>query len=454
MDEYVVIQQLMNLYCFDMTRYRYMTPNGEYHTVKLPYDETLIYEHLEGKKTVCVYARERNTIFHTFDVDESDPVKVHLVIDKLVGIGIPRDKIYVSTSGNKGYHIDLFFDAPVWKSDVEGVFNYVVRDPVIAAIRMECKPGRKGAIKIPLGINFKTGRRCWYVDRDTLEPIERNDYVFEIQKMSAADFAQIAYICNKEKKKEDILLAKANPRKPQKPRKFVARNEPTITAPGQRHDKMLQKAVWLRAVGGEADDIYEELIRWVKRQDPSMIGSSWKEIDDDASRIAIDVAKQYEVKTKQKKNMVHRTDEISRSDMETVISAPTKTARKAAFLICAYCRAFGVCSMGYDRMAQILGVTYQTAFNAVKALIECGVIEKKKVGGVTYSDGKPVLVANEYAWSIKQIDGGIKFAVSEVSSDFLRVYYRALCDVFERQILEKRLTRSELEEVKMLGELK
>lgn len=449
MEEYVVVQQLMNLYCFDMTRYRYMTPDGKYHTVKEAYGETEIFEHLDGKKTMCVYARERNTIFHTFDIDEADPGKVHLVIEKLKKLGIPSDMIYVSISGNKGYHIDLFFDAPVWKSDAEGIFNYIMRDPEIVKIKMECKPGRNGAIKIPLGINFKTGRRCWYVNQETLEPIERYDYVFEIQKMSAADFAQIAYICNKEKKKDDILLAKASPRRPQKQRKFEARNEPTITALGQRHDKMLQKAVWLRAVGGDADDIYEELIKWINRQDPSLIGSSWKEIDDDASRIARDVARRYEVKAKQKNNIVRRTDEINRNDMEVILAAPTKTARKAAFLICAYCRAFGVCSMGYDRMAQILGVTYQTAFNAVKALIECGAIEKKKVGGVAYSDGKPVLIANEYIWKEKQIDGGIKFTISDVSSDFLRVYYSALCDTFEQDILEKRLTRSELEESKI-----
>lgn len=448
MDEYMVVQQLMNLYCFDMMRYRYMTKDGKYHTVKAPYDERLVFEHLAGEKTMCVYARERNTVFETFDIDESDQENVRLLIEKLESCGISRDKVYVSTSGNKGYHVDIFFDAPVWKSDVENFYNYLISDPEIAKIRMESKPGRNGAIKVPLGINFRTGRRCWYLDRETLEPIERTDYVFEIEKICAEDFAQIVYICNKEKKKADIMRAKASPCKVHRPKKFVARNEPTVMAPGQRHDKMLKKAVWLRAVGGDADEIYDELIKWVNRQDPSLIGSSWKEIEDDACRIANDVAKHYEVKAKQKREFSHAAQAISREDMEIILGAPTKTARKAAFLICAYCRAFGMCSMGYDRMAQVLGVTYQTAFNAVKVLIECGVIEKKKVGGVAYSDGKPVLVANEYAWITKQSDGGIRFTISEVSSDFMRVYYRALCDIFDQDILEKRLTRSELEELK------
>lgn len=458
MDEYVVIQQLLNLYCFDMTRYRYMSPDGKYHTMKIPYDETVLFEHLDGKKTVCVYAKEKNTIFHCFDVDEPDPDKIHKLVNKLVGCGIQRDFIYVSTSGNKGYHVEIFFDRPVWKSLAENFFNYLMRDPEIASIKMECKPGRNGAIKLPLGINFKTGRRCWYVDQDTLAPIESMDYIFCVQKMSAEDFEQIVYICNKEKKIEDIELAKQKTIKRTKPRKIPLRNEPVITALGQRHDKMLQKAVWLRCVGGEAEDIFEELINWVNRQDMSLIGSNWKEIEEDAYRMANDVVKHYEPKVTMRKHSVRHSQKLDRTDIQIILNAPTRSARKVAFLICASIKVFGVCSIGYDRIAQILGITTPTAFNSVKALIESGVVRKRKTGGVIYTDGEPRLVANEYVlcddlpvYESINIKCECPVSMGEINSSFNDNYYGALMKMCDADTLSKYMTKSELEECMKYG---
>ena len=454
MEKIIIIQQLQNLYCFDMTRYRYMSPDGQYHTLKATYDETELFEHLEGKKTICVYARERNTIFQCFDVDESDPESIHKLIAKLVESGIPEDFIYISTSGNKGYHVEIFFDEPVWKSDVENFYNCLCRDPEIAKIKMECKPGRNGAIKLPLGINFKTGRRCWYVDRNTLEPIESLDYVFCIQKMSAVEFCKVVYECNKKRKVADIQQAKKNAgTRKASPKKYGIRNEPRITSPGQRHDKMLQRAVWLRTIGGEADDIYEELMNWISRQDPALINSTWKEIEDDAERIARDVVRKYEVKAVQRKKFGGGQQKLDQRDIAIILNAPTKTARKAAFLVCASCKVYGSCSLGYERISQILGVTYQTAFNAIKALISSGVIEKKKVGGIVYSDGEPRLLPNEYvlgssipSYEPIEVSDGFQLSLQEMCASFNEYYYGMLGKMCKKEDLVKHFTKSELEE--------
>jgi len=458
-DEIIVIQQLQNLYCFDMTRYRYMTSDGQYHSVKIPFDETELFEHLDGKKTLCVYARQRNTIFQCFDVDESNPEHIHVLVRKLVESGIPEEYIYISISGNKGYHVEIFFDGPVWKSDVENFYNCLRRDPEIAKIKMECKPGRNGAIKLPLGINFRTGRRCWYVDRDTLEPIESMDYVFSIQKMSAAEFCKVVHECNKQRKVADIMLAKKNAGKQKnKQKKYSVRNEPVITAPGQRHDKMLQRAVWLRTMGGEADDIYEELMNWIERQDPSLITSSWKEIEDDAERIAHDVVCKYEVKAVQRRKFSCGQQKLDKRDIEIILNEPTKTARKAAFLVCASCKVYGSCGLGYEKISQILGVTYQTAFNAIKALIKNGIIEKKKVGGIVYTDGEPRLLANEYVlcdnipiYDPIEITSDFQVSLREMCTSFNEYYYKTLAKMCHEKDLAKYLTRSELEECRKVS---
>lgn len=460
MEQFLIVKQLMSLYCFNTYKYSYMYPTesgGSYATTSTPLDESVMFEHLNGVRTVAVYARDRNTIFHCYDVDEANPEHVHLLIDKLVSEGIPREKIYVSTSGNKGYHVEYFFDQPVWKSLIENFYNYIRRDPEIAEIKMECRPIRNTTIKIPLGINFKTGRRCWYVDPDTLEPIEDMDYVFQIQRISAEDFGAIVLRCNKQAKVEDIAKAKvtaasASSRR-RKPRRKVFKSEtaPVMTESGQRHELMRKRAVWLRVVGGDEDEIYDDLIRWVERQDPELIGSSMDEIERDARELAASAVRKYDVVVPEKQIMtVRRKPEITARDMRVILAAPTKNARRVAMLICAFCKVYGKCCLGFERIAQIVGVTYKTAYNAVNTLIEYGIVEKKKTGGVVYVHGNPVLQPNEYAMVTDigimgeyDVFGSMPVQIDRVRDDFDHFYYGAIAKMCSDDTIRKCLVRSE-----------
>ena len=455
MDEYLIVKRLMDLYCFNTYRYGYMYPGG-YRSNVQNLDETVLYAHLSGEKTVCVYARERNTMFQCYDVDESDPEHVRALIDKLAAEGIPRERIYVSMSGNKGYHVEYFFDEPVWKSRIENFFDYIRRDPVIGGIKMECRPIRKLTIKIPLGVNFKTGRRCWYVDRETLEPIEDPGYVFKIERIEARKFAEIVKRCNTAAKIEDIALAKAAMAKGSGHSKRVAKKygrgtEPTITGSGQRHEMMLKKAVWLRSIGGDEEDIYCELMNWVRRQDMTLIRSGMSEIENDARRIAVDVVRKYEVRTPTKQLVVKRGPAaIEATDMRVILAGKNRNERKVAMLVCAFCKAYGKCSLGYERIAKIIGVTYKTAYNAVQGLMEAGIIEKKKTGGIAYNHGSPVLQANEYVMATGmpvgvscEVFGRVPIDMERVTDGFDRFYYGAIARMCGEDAIENCLTKNE-----------
>lgn len=399
MEQFLIAQRLINLYCFNRIGYAVMDQGGEYHTSNGVLDDSVVFDHLDGKLALSVSARERNTSFLCFDVDERDPDHIRRLVDKLEAEGIPRDEIYISDSGNKGYHVDIFFDVPVWKSIAENFFKYIRRDPEIARIRMECKPIRRSKIKIPLGINFKTGRRCWYVDRETLEPIEDFEYIFNIQRIPASMFQAIVLRCNKIVKAEDIAKAKSSPqikREKTRRKEFVNFNEPKITEQGQRHELMLKKAVWLRTIGGDEEEIYDELIRWIERQDMSLIGSSRSDIEHDARYIARDVVRKYDVKTPTKQYIRSCKSVLTPDDIYVIRSIKKKNARKIALLICAYCRVYGKCRVSYEQMAKIIGVTTKTANTAVNWLVENKVVRKTRVGGVTYLNKKPVLQPNEY----------------------------------------------------------
>ena len=121
-------------------------------------------------------------------------------------------------------------------------------------------------MKIPLGVNLKTGNRCWYVDRETLEPIENFDYISEITPMSAKEFEQIVYTMNKRSRTEDILIAKENAKSGYARKNIPNKNGPVLTAVGQRHNLMCKLSVYLRKSGADEETIRDELMVWVSRQ--------------------------------------------------------------------------------------------------------------------------------------------------------------------------------------------
>ena len=467
--EYMVMAKLKKLYCFNISGYAFMRPDGEYLTTYEELTEAVLFEHLDGKRTVCVHAGKWQTIFMTFDVDEDDKEHVRALVLRLAELGIRYEDIHVSTSGNKGYHVDLFFDEPVHKWLIENFYDYVRRDPEIAAIHMECRPINSTTIKIPLGINFRTGRRCWYVDRDTLAPIEDFGYILGISPMSGAMFRELVRKLNKQRMLEDLAIAKVNTELEKKQPKVIAgdgvritgyKNEPVITHPGERHNLTLRKAVWLRSVGADEDQIYEELWRWTERQNQDLISSSWQQIDDDIREITGAVMRNIAPKLERYKTIGYGGARLlTEEDIQKILPINKKSSRKVAMLITLYCKAYKSCALGLDKIGSIIGLSHPTVQTAVQQLIQDGVINKKKTGGLCYQGDKPVLRPNEYVLSEKAkrdrkitAKANVSYTVPEVIEDFEHFYYAALAEMCDRKTLAKYLSAAEMKEIKKYEE--
>ena len=479
MEQYDIVQKLMKLYCYYKGGYQYMYPvyedgemDGRYNTPGDPLQETDLYEHLDGKKTVCVRGGEFKTVFHCYDIDESSKEHVRLLIDRLAEIGIPRDRIYVSTSGNKGYHVEYFFDAPVFKSACEDMFDYARRNPAVANIKMECRPVNAQSIKIPLGINFRTGNRCWYVDRETLEPIESFDYIGEIRQISAEEFNALVFDCNKKRKTEDIEIAKAGAEKARAAKKeaapeakartvrFTTKREPMMTQQGQRHEMMMRKAIWLRSIGAEEDEIYDGLMDWVDRQNQNLINSSRKEIEDDARNLTIYAMKHARVKSPRRQVVrFFRENEFTQEDLQIILREENKSTRKILTLIIAYCKVFGTCEMSLIDMADIIDVSKQTVQTIVNQLIDRCILIKERKGGMHYNvDKVPILRPNVYKMSANPMrdkkiktDKKVPFRLCDVKSDFAQFYYGMLAAMIDLRTLKQRLTLSEYKIVREIA---
>lgn len=481
-----IISKLMDLYCCSTAGYAVIvrdkrTKEGwRYITLKddivTPRD---IRQHLDGVKTISVHGRKMNTSFMTFDIDVDDLEIVRLVRQKLVDFGIPFEKIYISTSGNKGYHIDCFFEHMIFKSDIGNIYSYLMDDPVLAKVgsKIEHFPYRDRVIKIPLGINFKTGRRCWFLDQETLEPIESFDYVGQIEKINKEHFGDQVHEMNKRRKQERYERARQNQEvrrniiedskivakeeKPQKKYKAPEQHEPVMTVEGQRHQMMLRKAVWLRCTGSDEEDIFEELLHWVERQNQSLIKSSWREIEDDARLIARDVVKEYSPKVRIQNQDEARKEwakKITAANLQNIMMGSTQSVRKVALLVCVYTKRFKNCQMGQAKMAEKLGMSSQTVMKALKELREKKVIVRTAKGGLVNVHGEDEFRPDTYVF-VELMMSKPMFSVrdvcwykfSEVKDDIDGFYYKMLHDMLTKAEVKKHLTRAELKRYKELG---
>jgi len=167
----------------------YLEANVDKRSGNFKLTDSLIKQHLRGTKTYGVFNANTVNKFITFDIDFSDDMPMaRWATGKMVNVlcrdfGIPFGDIHVSYSGNKGYHIDLFLDKPIKLTDAEAFYEKVRNRAELERHQVEFRPTYKQGVKLPLGVHAKTGNRCWFVDRETFEPIESFDYLNDVEPM-------------------------------------------------------------------------------------------------------------------------------------------------------------------------------------------------------------------------------------------------------------------------------
>ena len=163
-------------------------------------DDPYILDHLHGDYAVGVFAGPKATKFICIDIDMLDTEVVHKVVDTLTEMGIPQDRLYVSLSGGKGYHVDIFVNGKVYNNVVRLFYEQMLEISGLDRRKVECWPTHGHGVKLPLGVHQRTHQRCWFVDRETLEPIENLDYIYETGYVDECVINEIVdrFSCQKE----------------------------------------------------------------------------------------------------------------------------------------------------------------------------------------------------------------------------------------------------------------
>lgn len=370
------VKTLANLYVTYRQRFVMSIPGGSMFVPRhkdgtyLKLRNTMLYSHLRGKYAVAVFAGARSSRFMSFDVDGGGEEAVRRLLDAMEELGMERKYTHVSLSGKKGYHVDILFDEPVYTTELQKFYGNVLNRAGLDHRAVEFRPTANAAVKLPLSVHGETGNICWYVDRETLEPVKRLDYILEIQPYRREAFMRITASMQR------CAGTDAGPitAKSRIPAAFTE----TLIEPGTRHNAMVYLAVCSRYSGDSEEECRAALLKWYRRQPPGVIQSSEEKVMEDVEEI---IAWAYSEKFIQKKR---RKAVITEEDVRMILSLKRKSERKILFLLTARCGA-GCRQVKQNSIAWQIGMTRVTVVNALKRLEEAGMIRKTR--GKTFKLG-------------------------------------------------------------------
>lgn len=422
-------------------------------------DNGAMVSHMLRRQAVSVFAGPYSAKFMCFDVDDGNADTVHKIINKAEEIGIPRDLMYVSSSGNKGYHIEVFFDDLVYTYQMAAFYKKICRDCSLDEKKVEFRPTHGQAIKLPLSIHRVTGNVCWYLDQETLEPIESLEYLFEIKQMGKDAFVKIfeekcrsgyyaASIASKSNEYQEEI------EKPQSSHEvIVADGWPMLTEPQMRFKTITAIAVYERYHGAEAEDLKERLYEWIKVQPDEFV-------IDPPEVVAYDIEKVvgWVFSPKFKCASEEKSAVFTELDISTILNQDSKARRKFMFLAKLYEKKYGALAMSCQRIGEYIGCSlYYVNQHIIPNLMSQGVL-KKSVGQWKVVNGNLLRDTNKY-WTLddehcRKIPCTQRFVeIGErlTPERFDAIYYGLLAKMVTSAELSKHLSKSEIKWIKENG---
>ena len=164
MNSAVVAERLLSLYFVNKSSYieQYKNKKGEVkytqHKRKITVDDLI--DHVEHRRTLGVVTDPTTglTNFMAFDVDTKDNAydDTLALLELLVNFyGINKEYVTASFSGNKGYHVELFFDEAIQWRALEPFYEEVLLKLDKTKKEVELRPTANG-LKLPLSTHRKT----------------------------------------------------------------------------------------------------------------------------------------------------------------------------------------------------------------------------------------------------------------------------------------------------------
>ena len=221
-----------------------------------------------------------------------------------------------------------------------------------------------------------------------------------------------------------------------------------IEESGTRQKKMVEQALRLYREGGTQDSIEDGLESWLQLQNPAFYKDSYEECRRNIVNIAKWVMRKGVRGAAAEKRVVSPQNRIYiyQSDAERILAMPTKTARMMAFLITAYCDKYGVCSLGQDKMCEILSIKSRRII--VQAAKEMKCFDSVK-GGLKNVKNELKKVTTKYTFpECYERSGEVVSITAPITADNIyEIYLGTIGDLCNGEDLKKRLKKPEYEDM-------
>jgi len=399
------IEQFNKLFVLTRWKYIYQSPKtrswvtfDHYKNNKiLKMNDSLIKSHLNGKGAYGVFSAKDFTKFLTFDVDVKDDLQrakwlAMKLVDSLKQVGIEDKDIHVSFSGNKGYHVDLYFNKPIENDIAYEFYEMMLNHSDCTSKEIEFRPHMlKYGVKLPLGIHQATGKRCWYVDYyNYFKPIESFDHILKIEQMEA----DILYVIMEREQdiyeeKEVIVVEetrniietkitslgsyKQNIDEKETIESIEKLVHEGLMIVGTRHNSSFKIAKYFRYQGYDQEESLDMLNEWIRQQDETKYSTSLEGCYKDNELIV-----QYIYEKEVTLTFESKTIEVTYEEMKQIIRLESLNQKLIAYCLLIHSKRFanqqGVFYMSFNQMSIASGLSDKTVRTIVNKLEEIGII--------------------------------------------------------------------------------
>lgn len=410
-----------------------------------PLSNNALRKHLAREFAVAVFAGAWGSKFVCFDVDDGRAETVRELIDCLEAFGFPRERIYVSFSGNKGYHVEVFFDELVATETLQWMYRLIIGKGELDSRKVEFRPTNTMSIKLPLSIHARTGNVCWYVDRETLVPIERAEYILEIEPVPASMLSELMDANVPDDIPREGAERSPNPVCCGKSSDETRNLGTTLTEEGVRHNMMRNIAVYTRCQGVAREQCRRDLMAWYERQDKCFIRSTREQVLADIDELVTWVySDHFQVNYALPKGEIL----LDETNARFILSQRSRSARRIVFFLLARCKALQF-KINYASIAKAIYVSERTTIKTILRLEREGVLEIRR--GNRYSLGAGEFAAESNSYGVPHERGGKherqhKIRIRDLMKDATGCYYEALLALLPAHEVERMLLREELEE--------
>lgn len=149
----------------------YSKYDSNYGKKKIPFNKSMVKKHLTGRVTYGVWFKEYTTRFMGIDIDIKPQNGGLDALEELIDLlhlkGI-KDAYLPTYSGNKGFHLDVFFKDSINKEYADKIYEYLLDKTGYNSSQIELRGGKNNTsgYKLPLGVHQKTKNRCDLVKVD------------------------------------------------------------------------------------------------------------------------------------------------------------------------------------------------------------------------------------------------------------------------------------------------